>query len=586
MQALLLAVALAQAPWPEAVKLRPAASSAARIVGDTAPADALVFGSNRNVRFVVRGPASVEITLYGVMRTPNQQRPEGPGAVQLRVDKTAPKTVKLDAQPVERWSVARRAGWLVTRPHTETLALGAGAHTIAIKCAKDCRLGFGLRVHVTGGPPQLVSAADDEPPLAGLPSTDDPPTEEPALLDAPIPDAEDEVTTEPPLVSNINAVPVTRLEPGFSIAEPLPARVVVRGPGGDEELYAMTVNDGLSLDAIGPAVLLFDFHAHRAAARPETLEPAVIGLLVDDVLVATLSIDQPVDPAYTMPGAEYALSERVLLQLSVPSGQHHIFLSLSDSASLGASIRPRLAATPEVAELQAISQPTPTTAQAPAGDTAPAAETSSPPPRHEPAPPDTTPTPLREDPPRVIAQAPAADIEGSWALTVLAGSWTPLRAPAVGFQALLEVEIGLATISRQLALGLGTGFARAGYDTVIADPRSADGTSQLEVGFDAVPLTADLRWGMMVGPALHATLGVGAGALLGWGETRLGQAARTEQLHTTAVATAHLTLELPLGVGAALLRAQVMPAIAPAAGATQLGGASVALGYSLGKTLY
>src|SRR5207247_2442202 len=101
------------------------------------------------------------------------------------------------------------------------------------------------------------------------------------------------------------------------------------------------------LGPMRPAVLgcgLIAECAQRAQEQADSLRPVIVGLLIDEVLAQTISMDQPATADFRSEGAAYALSARATLRAPIAAGHHRVRLTLSDNAVLGVSMRPRFSA--------------------------------------------------------------------------------------------------------------------------------------------------------------------------------------------------------------------------------------------------
>jgi hypothetical protein len=476
--------------------LRPAPGASQQVSGHGVAGGTYVLAPKRPTFIDVQGPAALTLTLSGVVK----KRGGSAVVVQVRGGKGGMKTVTLGGAVQAGVSVPKRPAFGLTSSKTVELEVGRGPQTVSVKVMSGMAVAVAVQTHVV-----IDDGASED--------------------------------AEPSLVSKVGADTVSADEPSFVVAAPQPAQLPLVGPAGQESFFAVDAEHDFVVDASGPGLMSFDFHAHRSKARPETLEPVVVGVLLDDVLVQTLSIDRPEDPAFRLVGRDYGVTARTLLQLQVPPGRHRVALSISDNASLGASIRPRFEKLPSVRE-----------------------SVAAVPPPDPPEPPPAPPPPPDEQPAAVVIAMPASDDVYTAPLSkahfgVLAGAWFPTEVATAGPAAQVEVVIEPA---RLVGIGVIAGFGYAHYTTSAAPLRTGD----VDVNIYTVPITGDVRLRAPLSRHIALVVGGGAGARLSWGSTRSDGGESDGALKARLIAIAHASLTYATADGEWVLRGQYMPTIA------------------------
>lgn len=454
----------------------------------------------------VQGPATVTLTVSGFVRKSGKR-----DTVKLAVRGGigGAKTFTCTAEATET-TAPKRPLFVLTRAEDFTVSVGPGVSSLSLKVIAGA--GATVRMRVQRDSAAVASTADAD-------------------------------EAEPSLVGKVNAgAPQQGGEPSFTVPTPLPPSLTLRSRDGDESFFFVDHQKDFVVDVLGPGIMSFDAHAHRAADKPSTLEPVMIGVLLDDVLVQTLAVRQGIDSSVTAwRGSEaegYAVSQRALLQLQVPPGRHRVSLSLSDAAALGASIRPHFEKLPTVQE-------------------AVVAEASPPEPPSYPEPPP----PLEEMSARtedtVLAVAPIEGIapreREKGALGVLAGAWFPSDVPTVGGIVTLE---GVITPSEMFGIGFSGGLAYARYATSAAPVRPGD----VNVSLFAVPATADVRLRAAVSRSVALIAAGGVGARLSWSSVSASGISGSSSASVRPIAVAHLTCAIRVSTsGELLVRGQYMP---------------------------
>ncbi|MEM6274213.1 MAG: hypothetical protein AAF735_03135 [Myxococcota bacterium] len=516
MLSLLWPVIVSAPSWAGELNLRPPAAVEIEVEGDEAPSELMVLPAGRFSSLTINGRGRLELSFYGIEST-RGRRQRGPGKVTIRQDRQAPRTIDLRGKP-RSWRVPSRPEWRLTQVRRLDLQLTRPKTVLVLRPNRRAKQGVLLRANwlPDGAPPAPVASspglntnasAGAEPPLIAADT-------EPPLVAA---------QAEPPIVSDVEAKPVESVEPGFTIEEPRAASQLVRAERGDALFLKLTTELGLKLEARGTGVLVFDYHAHRDPARPPSLEPVVIGMLLDDVLVDTLAIRQPATDDYTVTGADYQLSERTQFQLTVPSGRHRIELSLSDNALAGGSIRVRFAST----DLEAVTTTEP------------------------PVPP--TPPPLVQLQPSSPDQKPKTS---GWVGVGVGGEVVRSNnTGAIGGGGHLELFVMPGASSRAFGFGLQSGFRTVETSSSIVDPRLAGGSTTVRLTERSVPVLADLRLSLEAGDTAWM-LGVGGGGLVSWARTDAASSRVETDVEWVWAAMAHITGLIRLGPGWLSIRMQ------------------------------
>jgi hypothetical protein len=281
----------------------------------------------------------------------------------------------------------------------------------------------------------------------------------------------------------------------------------------------VTIESDLHLEVTGPGTLVLELHAHRDETRPETLEPVVVGLLLNDVLVNTLSIDEPAADTFSAAGEAYGLSRRITVRWPVPIGTQRLQLSLSDNAVAGASVRARFVEPGAAGEPLAL---------------------------------DTAAT--RRADPRAGAGTLPGEVSGAMGFAVVAGTWLPTSLSSIGPAVLAEAQLGIPAIAPSVGLGLTAGFVRLGETFRVEDPRTPDGRGRMRLTSSSVPLWIDVHWAMALPVSgLAVDIGAGGGVILVSSETRSRLGVGESGLRVSPAAVARANLMQALGPGAVTL---------------------------------
>jgi hypothetical protein len=257
-------------------------------------------------------------------------------------------------------------------------------------------------------------------------------------------------------------------------------------------------------------------HVHRYESSPETLKPLLLGFLLDDVLVETVSLTTPATDEFSVRGAPYALSGRVAVRVGVPLGEHRVQLSLSDNAVFGASVRPHFLA-------------------------------------------------LGEKGPPVLdvgAALAAGDTRRRALLGVIGGLWTPAALPNLGVSATLEGGLAIPVHSTRLLVHLSAtlGFAEASRQ--IEDTNAADGESRVWVRQTTVPIIAGATWhAPMPIAGLSVELGLGGGLVLNQTQPRYRRVDAETGIGVAPALSAWAGAGFEVGPGTVLVRATVVTAV-------------------------
>ena len=323
-----------------------------------------------------------------------------------------------------------------------------------------------------------------------------------------------------------------------------PSTHTIHGPSGDEKFYLATIDEGLSLDAMGPGLLSLDIHAHRQSDTPDTLKTLIVGVMLDEVLLKSLAIGEAAGSAYTIDGAVFSLSARTTQRVPINAGSHKIRLTLSDTASAGASVRPQFAGTGRFDEPGLLS-----------------AEVA------------------RSD--DLHIEAPPPEVSGDVSVAMLGAGFLPLELSHLGFAVRAETAFAVPVAGPHFSIGLGVSMARVHDPRTYADPRAANGIARMSSTLTSMPVLAEAKWSAAMPSPLGLEIGIGGGALLGWMELRAGGVTISDN-SVTAAAVAQLTWTLHMGPGQVLLRSDFIlahPFAARQIGLVDPSGASFGLGY-------
>ena len=119
---------------------------------------------------------------------------------------------------------------------------------------------------------------------------------------------------------------------------------------------------GYTLSVVGPGQLRLEFYLHSPAAPAPTLDEAVVGVLLDDQLLATLSEQVSYGNVIESPAfGGIRVSTPLSYTLEVPAGVHRVQATLPAEATLGLSTHAEFVdeAIEEVVYTQAESPPPP-----------------------------------------------------------------------------------------------------------------------------------------------------------------------------------------------------------------------------------
>ncbi|MFC1609359.1 outer membrane protein [Myxococcota bacterium] len=501
-----LLAGLASAPaWTADLELQPKPPDSAKVSAPDVPEGVVVMPPRRKASLKVKGPGVLRVRAWGLMKKAGLELSD-PGRLRIWIGTVRRKNIELSTKPLEGWRVRGKPRWRVSEERELTVPLAKGTHRVSISHQlKRGAIGYALLVAVE--PPETTPETPE--PAASVT------TEEPPQTPAPDarPDIEAEVTPEqeePNLVANPTPAP----EPGFEVRGS-PERHRVNGPGGIEEVIRMGIDPSLELGVVGPGSLVLRLHAHRSQTRPETLEPVVLAILLDDVLVQTVALDQAPTNDYAAEGNKFWMSGPATVRVPVPAGSHKLQLSLSDNAVLGASVKPRFgplaADEPEVLDIGAA---------------------------------------RRDDLRAVDSAAP----KGGVGIAVLGGLWTPHALSEVGGGGLLEGSYAIPVVDSRLLINLSVGLGYTDATRHIPDADVPKGRSRVRVKISAVPLLLGATWSApMPIRALTIDAGAGAGVVLSWTTTRSRKAEESSGEVAPALGI-NAGVGYALGPGAALLR--------------------------------
>lgn len=469
--------------------------------GDSTPS---VWRIRKSITLTVNGPGTIELSLMG-LRQREKRRLRPPGRVMVRHNQNR-RRIRL-APDVSQWALPG-TDLRITLPQKVTLTLQEGSNTVQLRSTRQARAGFLLafevRRPVPPTPPKTVAAAPPPPP--------------PPVPDAlPIPETtiEDEGTgidiPESPLAISAGA---TGHVGSFRVEGELLPKVTVEAPRETATFYHLRPEQPLAVKTTGPGTLVIETHAPRDPQHPESLEAAVVAILVDEVLTQTVAIDQPVNGAYESSALGAPLSERVVLRIPIPAGDHTVRLTQSETAVLGLLMRPDFDTIASVAE--------------------------------------TTPLTLATPPPPAVL--------GSSNVAIMAGTWFNTGLPNPAGVVELEANLGFPFVDQAASIGLSAAFTFAHLARTYTDPRVDDGLSRVRADVFGVPLLADVRWSVAAAPWLTVTMGLGGGVIVSWSNTRSLGVQRSTSVEAVAAARAQVSLLFALGPGKALLRGAFLPA--------------------------
>ncbi len=508
------------AAWTDVVEVVPRPPDTLAILGPDAPSDVLAMPSRTKEVLSVAGPVRLRLQLFGIVKR-GGRRPQRPGEVTMSVDDGPLQVLELTPTTGVGRTVNKHPLWLVTPMREVELSLDEGPHVITLAPSNAVTLGYGLRVEVE----TIQPATPNAPPADAVAGGDVMPPPEP-----------------PPAPPEVVA-PVGR---GFAILGAAPPRLRVLGAQGAAELLHVSSEDALRLRVTGPGVLVLEVHANRDPQRPETLQPIVVGILLDDVLVQTVALDQPASELGHVEGATFSLAKRVTVRLPIKAGSHELDLSLSDNATHGITVRPLF-------EHLAPGEPALLTSEsAREGD--------------------------------LMAQGQGA--HGSLGVGLLAGAFVPWNVGSVGFGATLEGRMHVPALGKHLLLGVSGGVSFASHERDVADLRARDGRAQLATSLLNLPIIADLRWHALISPPFALELGAGAGLLLSRVTSTALGASSDSGLAASAVGELLMGASMPLGPGRFLVRGALLAGSFVAASGVRRfgpGGLLLLAGYAFGS---
>ncbi|OGQ91748.1 MAG: hypothetical protein A2289_11885 [Deltaproteobacteria bacterium RIFOXYA12_FULL_58_15] len=466
------------------------------------PSEAVIIPAKRKTSLEVQGPGILRVRAWGLMKKSGHSL-SAPGSLRVWVGTVRRMTLALSDKALDDVSVTGKPRWRVGEERELSFPITEGTHTVSILHQnKKGAIGYALLVQVDvptvepptdGTQPNLAQSNAGEvghPSDAGEPTLvagePKPAVSDPDMVDAgpdlaiaePSPTAEtNRPQAEPGLVSS--PVTVTSAEPGLEIAGVL-KRHTITAAGGSNEYYQVAIDPGLALNVVGPGTVLLTIHAHRSQMQPQTLSSVVLGILLDDVLVQTLALDQPASEDFRTPDPNYQLSQPVAVRVPIPVGAHKLQMSLSDTAVLGASVRPDFVAVGN------------------------------------------------EEPPILgIDAARKGDLrtserpQGGVSFAILGGTWAPNAFAEVGGAGLFEANFAIPISSSQLLIHFVAGYGMADASRQVADFNSPEGVSRVRIGLTTVPVLLGATWSAPT-PASGLLLEVGAsgGAILTWAKTR------------------------------------------------------------------
>ncbi|MBI5508886.1 MAG: hypothetical protein HY903_09045 [Deltaproteobacteria bacterium] len=545
----LLFVALLQPAPAAGYTLTPSLTPLA-LTGDDAPADALWLAPKKKVTVVLSGPTKLTLTFVG-LADKKSKKPVTTGGVTVKVDREAATQIVF-AKAVPGLEVTTKATGAVAAAVVEKrdLALGVGPHLLQISPGPGAKHGVGLVITTT---PEAVAPPPSPPTAEVTPDTSPAPEVVAAPPPPPLPagPAPVESTTgaaaEPDIMAGPAATPASAVDAaGYTFIGPPPPLATIVGPRGNDKLLKVSLAEGLELQAVGPGTMVFTIHAHRDPAVQESMQPVIVGVLVDEILIQTLSVDQPPSNELRFEGETYTPAVRVTLRVPVEPGLHRVRLTLSDSAVLGASIRP---------ELQPLA------------------------PSEEPSVVSAEMARARD----LRAQAPAVETHGNTGVGLLVGGQLPASLGAAGFAAQLDASFPIPVVGR-LAAGLSVAFAQVSDSIRYADPRSRSGASTADIRLRTVPILVEARFAAPVSDPFGVEVGAGGGVMLASAAVESGDASANGGLKALGTAVLQTTVLFGIGPGAVLAKVQGMVSQPLNAGVVRNfspAGVSVTLGYRL-----
>jgi hypothetical protein len=454
----------------------------------------------------------------------------------LRVDEEAPREVDLGGSIVKTWRMPAHPLFSLTISRNVPIPIPAGQHHVTLRATKSNALGIAFTAAFRG--PAESTPADDTPaetapPLAAAePEADAAPELPDGSAGPELGEAPRSEESAPDAIAGVaEGLPAGESEPPPAEVLPDPVQLATNlwivSPGGavqaqsaagkSERFWRVIAQAPLTIEATGPGTLRVDLRAHRKADLPQTLEPVIIGITVDEVLLRTLALRQNEDADWTVPGADFSLARRVGVALPLAGGIHRIQLSCSENAALGLSAFARL----DTVVDEAVS--------------------------------------IETDPLPVPVSVAAFEEDSALALSysASAGAWLPTALPTVGVAATLETAVALPAVASGAGLGVSAGFFAASRRTLYADPRLAKGSGELALTLSAIPVLLDLRWRQSLAP-LWLDVALGGGAVFAWTTSEAASRSITSAIQAQPAASAQAGVALPLGPGEIAARASVL----------------------------
>ncbi|MEE8409709.1 MAG: hypothetical protein V3T05_08895 [Myxococcota bacterium] len=511
--------------WASDHHLKPPPVTKLSIIGSGVPAE-LVIMPKRKASLEIDGPGRLRIRAWGLMKKQGR-RFSDPGKLTIKIGKTK-KSIELSGKVLKYWSVDKRKTWRVGYPSVLTFKLHAGTNMIVIVPSRKAAQGYAMVVEVErpGEPaaaePAVAKLATTEP-VAEAPAAAEPTIPQPPILPPPEDDAPPLMGTSAPDdvdLPDLAASPLASatMSPGMTVDGSPPTRKI-SAPGGSLDFYQISIDDGLQIDVTGPGSLVLHLHAHRSEALAASLEPVVVGLLLDDVLVHTVSVDQPASERFRFTDVEYLPSRRVTVRIQIPVGKHVLQLSLSDNATLGASVRPQFVVIGETEEPSVLDFDS-----AREGD-------------------------LR------ASGVLGAEVAGGGRVGVVAGAWLPNSLPAPGATVAVDVALGIPSLARGASIGFFAGFSRVTTTRHFEDPRKPDGQGRMPFTLSNAPIFLDVRWSLgMPVDGLSIDLGAGGGVLITWTDTRSRQGHVESGLRLVPGGIAQATVDYQIGPGSVMVK--------------------------------
>lgn len=555
-----MALVLAAPPWAVAVGAGKAPSVEVR--GVDAPGAAILMPPRKPTILTFKGPATLRLRLFGLSK--KGSRAASAGAVQVRIDSGPPEDVTLDPTPVAGWTIVKRPLWQASAVASLTLSIPAGKHRVVLTPSPAAKLGALLiadlvradapaaAVTELAAPPAAVTTAETPPSpsaeagaptsaiappsangiAAGSPSAG-PTTDVPANTtgesaqrastnaEAP-PDASPEIPLAPGSAPSVVAdEPPLPSPASFKIVGESPVARRIAGPRGVEEFVHVEAERGLLLDVSGPSTLVVDLHAHLLATRPETLEPVALGVLIDDVLVQTVTLDPTPSDEYAPAegeSAQWKLSRRATLRIPAGPGTHRVHLSPSESAVLGLSARPSLEAVSASEPLLAVSL----------------------------------------DARSTRGGGGAGPSGGGVELTVTAtaGAYGDLATRAPGMLGQASADLSLVLGRHRLGVGVSAGLRRVEATLGFVDWRTPSGVTTATLTVTSAPVALEAAWRAALGGSFSLGLSLGGGVLVSTATVLAQGGQQTSRAVIAPLGTGALVFGMRAGPGSVVLRLQ------------------------------